>query len=138
MIRITELPLPLDYTPEALRQAIVKRLKIRDAELLSHTLFKRSYDARKKNTGILFICIVDVKLADEDAVLRRFAKDRQISAVRSVENESTMRISSHQRSDSMHSAMFCSSLRVVTIAEIAGRVLVVAMARQAYHRRDSA
>ena len=34
MIRITELALPLDYTPEALRQAVVKRLKIRDAELL--------------------------------------------------------------------------------------------------------
>ena len=34
MIRITELPLPLDYTPEALRQAVVKRLKIRDADLL--------------------------------------------------------------------------------------------------------
>jgi uncharacterized protein len=79
VIRITELPLPLDYTPEALRQAIVKRLKIRDADLLEHTLFKRSYDARKKNTGILFICIVDVKLADEAAVLKRFPKDRQIS-----------------------------------------------------------
>ena len=60
MIRITELPLPLDYTPEALRQAIVKRLKIRESDLLGHTLFKRSYDARKKNTGIVFICIVDV------------------------------------------------------------------------------
>jgi len=78
VIRITELPLPLDYTPEALRAAVVKRLKIRDTELLEHTLFKRSYDARKKNTGILFICIVDVKVADEAAVLRRFAQDRQI------------------------------------------------------------
>jgi uncharacterized FAD-dependent dehydrogenase len=78
VIRITELPLPLDYTPEALRQAIVKRLKIRDSDLLEHTLFKRSYDARKKNTGILFICIVDVVVADEAAVLRRFARDRQI------------------------------------------------------------
>ena len=79
MIRITELALPLDYTPEALRQAVVKRLKIRDADLLELTLFKRSYDARKKNTAILFICIVDVKLADEAAVLKRFARDRQIS-----------------------------------------------------------
>ena len=78
MIRITELALPLDYTPEALRQAVVKRLKIRDAELLELTLFKRSYDARKKNTGIFFICIVDVKVADEAAVLKRFARDRQI------------------------------------------------------------
>jgi uncharacterized FAD-dependent dehydrogenase len=78
VIRITELPLPLDYTPEALRAGIVKRLKIRDADLLEHTLFKRSYDARKKNTGILFICIVDVTVADEAAVLKRFARDRQI------------------------------------------------------------
>jgi len=78
VIRITELPLPLDYTPEALRQAIVKRLKIRDADLLEHTLFKRSYDARKKNTGILFICIVDVTVVDEAAILKRFARDRQI------------------------------------------------------------
>ena len=79
MIRITELALPLDYTPEALRAAVVRRLKIRDADLVDFTLFKRSYDARKKNTGILFICIVDVTLADEAAVLKRFVRDRQIS-----------------------------------------------------------
>jgi len=79
VIRITELALPLDYTPEALRQAIVKRLRIRDAELLEYTLFKRSYDARKKNTGILFICIVDATLQDEAAVLERFGRDRQVS-----------------------------------------------------------
>jgi len=78
LIRITELPLPLDYTPEALRDAVVKRLRIRDADLLELTLFKRSYDARKKNTGILFICIVDVQVADEAGVLKRLARDRQI------------------------------------------------------------
>jgi uncharacterized FAD-dependent dehydrogenase len=78
VIRITELPLPLDYTPEVLRQAVVKRLKIRDADLLSHTLFKRSHDARKKNTGIVFICIVDVTVTDEPGVLKRFARDRQV------------------------------------------------------------
>jgi uncharacterized FAD-dependent dehydrogenase len=78
VLRITELPLPLDYTPEALRTAVVKRLKIRDTELLEHTLFKRSYDARKKNTAIFFICIVEAKVADEAAVLKRFAQDRQI------------------------------------------------------------
>ena len=78
MIRITELALPLDYTPETMRQAIVRRLKLRDDELLEHTLFKRSYDARKKNTGILFICIVDVTVADEAAVLKRFARDAQV------------------------------------------------------------
>ena len=78
VIRITELPLPLDYTPEALRQAVLKRLAIADAELLDFTLFKRSYDARKKNSGILFVCIVDVTVRDEAAVLQRFARDRQV------------------------------------------------------------
>ena len=79
MIRITELSLPLDYPPDALRKAVVKRLRIGDADLLECTLFKRSYDARKKNSGILFICIVDITVRDEAAVLKRFARDRQIS-----------------------------------------------------------
>jgi uncharacterized protein len=78
VIRITELPLPLGYAPDALRQAILKRLGIPGADLLDFTLFKRSYDARKKNSGILFICIVDVAVRDEAAVLRSFAQDRQI------------------------------------------------------------
>ncbi|HXC58362.1 MAG TPA: NAD(P)/FAD-dependent oxidoreductase [Steroidobacteraceae bacterium] len=78
MIRITELPLPLDYTPEGLRRAVVERLAIADDALLDLTLFKRSYDARKKNSGILFICIVDVQVRDEAAVLRRNARDRSI------------------------------------------------------------
>ena len=49
----------------------MKRLAIADAELLDFTLFKRSYDARKKNSAILFICIVDVTVRDEAAVLQR-------------------------------------------------------------------
>ena len=79
MIRITELPLALDYTPETLRQAVLKRLALPAADLLDFTLFKRSYDARKKNNAILFICTVDVTLRDEAAVLKRFARDRQVS-----------------------------------------------------------
>ena len=78
MIRIAELSLPLDYTPEALRSCILKRLSIDAADLLDFTLFKRSHDARKKNSGILFACIVDVTVRDEAAVLRRCAGDRHV------------------------------------------------------------
>jgi uncharacterized FAD-dependent dehydrogenase len=77
VIRITELPLPLDYPPDALRTAVLKRLQIRDADLLEVSLFKRSYDARKKH-AIKFICIVDVTVQDEAAVLKRFARDAQV------------------------------------------------------------
>jgi len=77
VIRITELALPLDYPPDALRKAVLKRLQIADADLLDVQLFKRSHDARKKY-AIRFICIVDVSLRDEAAVLKRFAKDAQV------------------------------------------------------------
>jgi uncharacterized FAD-dependent dehydrogenase len=77
VIRITELAVPLDYPPDALRRAIVQRLRIRDEELLDYVLFKRSHDARKKH-AIKFVCIVDATLSNEAEVLDRFAQDRQI------------------------------------------------------------
>src|ERR1700739_1543274 len=78
MLRITELRLPLDHPEDALRPAIVARLGVRDAELASFTVFKRSYDARKK-TAIVLIYTIDCELAaDEPAVLARFAGDPHV------------------------------------------------------------
>jgi len=77
MLRITELRLPLDHAPHALRQAIVARLGVRDADLAAYTVFKRSYDARKKSAVVL-IYTVDCELADESAVLARQGADAQL------------------------------------------------------------
>ncbi len=78
MIRITELQLPLDHPAEALRVAIVKRLKISDTDLLDFTVFKRSYDARKKNSEIMFVYIIDLQVKNEAKILTRFADDKNI------------------------------------------------------------
>lgn len=78
MIRITELQLPLDHPAEALRTAIVKRLKIKDTDLLDFTVFKRSYDARKKNSEITFVYIIDLRANSEEKILNRFADDKNI------------------------------------------------------------
>lgn len=78
MIRITELQLPLDHPADALRTAIVKRLKIKDSDLLDFTVFKRSYDARKKNSEITFVYIIDLQANNEDKILGRFADDKNI------------------------------------------------------------
>jgi uncharacterized FAD-dependent dehydrogenase len=75
MLRLTELSLPLDTDPQALRNAILRRLKISDADLLDFTVFKRSYDARKKNSAILFVYIIDLRARNEAAILERFAGD---------------------------------------------------------------
>lgn len=78
MIRITELQLPLDHPAEALRAAVVKRLKIKDTDLLDFTVFKRSYDARKKNSEITFVYIIDLQANHEEKILQRFADDKNI------------------------------------------------------------
>jgi len=78
MIRITELALPLDHAPDALRLAITRRLGIADQDLIDLTVFKRSYDARKKNTEITFVYIIDVSCRHEQAILSRLAGDTHI------------------------------------------------------------
>ena len=77
MLRINELKLPLDHAEGDLRQALVARLGIADAELISFTIFKRSYDARKKS-AIVLIYALDAELADEVAVLARLAHDAHV------------------------------------------------------------
>lgn len=78
MIRITELQLPLDHSAEALPAAIVKRLKINATDLLGFTVFKRSYDARKKNSEINFVYIIDLHTNNDEKILNRFAEDKNI------------------------------------------------------------
>jgi uncharacterized FAD-dependent dehydrogenase len=78
VIRITELSLPLDSDTSSLRKALLRRLRIGDADLLNFSVFKRSYDARKKSSAILFVYIIDVEVRDEAAVLARFASDHNV------------------------------------------------------------
>ena len=77
MLRLTELRLPLDHAEGALRQAILSRLGVRDADLAAFTVFKRAYDARKK-TAIQLIYTVDCEVAGEAAVLGRLGADPHV------------------------------------------------------------
>jgi len=77
MLRITELRLPLNHAADALRPAIVQRLGINDAALTDYTVFKRSYDARKRS-AVQLIYTVDCALADEAAVSARLQDDPHV------------------------------------------------------------
>jgi uncharacterized protein len=70
MLRINELKLPLNHPDAALRDAILARLGIADAELLDFAVYKRSYDARKKS-AIVLIYSIDATVADDKAVLAK-------------------------------------------------------------------
>ncbi|KVW99486.1 NAD(P)/FAD-dependent oxidoreductase [Thiobacillus denitrificans] len=77
MLRLTELKLPLDHPPEALRAAILQRLDLADDELVGFSIFKRSYDARKKH-ALLMVYAVDVEVRNEAALLKKFRDDRHL------------------------------------------------------------
>jgi uncharacterized FAD-dependent dehydrogenase len=64
MLRLTDIKLPLDHGPDALKAAILKALKLPAAELLDFQVFRRAHDARNRS-AIAYIYAVDVTLKDE-------------------------------------------------------------------------
>ncbi len=77
MLRINELKLPLNHPEPALREAILARLGVRDADLVDFSVYKRSYDARKK-TAIVLIYSIDAEVRGEAAVLARLKSDQHV------------------------------------------------------------
>ena len=77
MLRLSGLKLPLDHPAEAMPAAICDRLGLDPHELLGHVVVRRGNDARKRS-AIQLVYTVDVDLADEAAVLARFAGDHDV------------------------------------------------------------
>jgi uncharacterized FAD-dependent dehydrogenase len=74
MLRLNEVKLPLEHDEAALPAAILARLGIDAADLLGFTVFKRSYDARKRSAVVL-IYSLHVEVRNEAAVLARLQHD---------------------------------------------------------------
>ena len=77
MLRLTELKLPLSHPPDALTKAVAERLGVAPGALMGCTIVRRAHDARRKS-AILMVYSVDVSVADESAVLARFAGDHRV------------------------------------------------------------
>jgi uncharacterized FAD-dependent dehydrogenase len=78
MIRLTELKLPLEHAPEALPALIAKTLGVAPGDITRHTVYKRSYDARKAELQQVYIVDVEVPAALETALLAKFAQNPHI------------------------------------------------------------
>ncbi len=70
MFRLNEVKLPLNHAEADLRSAIVQKLNLDSPDLVDFTIFKRSYDARKKS-NIALVYQLDIELTPngEAAVL---------------------------------------------------------------------
>ena len=77
MLRLNQIKLPLDHAAADIKAAILARLGIPDPMLVGYTVFKRSYDARKKS-AIVLIYALDVVTTDDQAILLRMQEDRDV------------------------------------------------------------
>jgi len=77
MLRLTEIRLPLDHSPDDLRSTILNRFQIKAETLLDFTVARRGYDARKRN-AIVVVYTLDVEVADEAKLLQKFSNDHHV------------------------------------------------------------
>ncbi len=83
MLRITEIKLPLitsaetGHTDAEIRAALVKKLAINAADIISFSIFRRGVDARKSH-AILFVYSLDVVVNGEAKLLAKLAKDPHV------------------------------------------------------------
>ena len=88
MLRLNELKMPLDHTDADLTQAVIERLGIGAKDLLDVSIFKRSYDARKKSR-IVLIYQLDLTLAaaTEEMLLARPIKIARLQPSPNIDYE---------------------------------------------------
>lgn len=95
MLRLTDIQLPLNHAEADLGSAILKRLKIEASDLTSFSIFKRSYDARKK-TAIVLIYTVDAEVNNEAAILAT-TKDIQGQSKISITPDTSYKFVAHAK-----------------------------------------
>ncbi len=74
MIRVSNIKIGIDDDISLIKSLLLKKLKIRESELEKYYIFKESIDARKKGK-IDFVYTIDVKVKNEDKLLKKGIKD---------------------------------------------------------------
>ncbi|MFT8719583.1 NAD(P)/FAD-dependent oxidoreductase [Acetobacter sp.] len=84
MIRVSEIRLPLEHEPEALREALAARLGVAGDAIEEISVVRRGYDARKRG-HIFLVYTLDCAVPDEAVLLQTKADDPQIRATPQTE-----------------------------------------------------
>ena len=77
MIRINEIKLSLDSTPEDLTGAICSILRLNESEITQYKIVKKSVDARKKS-NVFFTYCVNVSVRGDEAGIIKRAKSKKV------------------------------------------------------------
>ncbi|KGJ89479.1 NAD(P)/FAD-dependent oxidoreductase [Thalassotalea sp. ND16A] len=79
MIRLTNVKLALNHQENELQQAVLNLLDISEEQLINFTMFKRGYDARRKN-AIILMYTLDVDTTCNAELLAKHDKNPNIKA----------------------------------------------------------
>ena len=124
MLRLTDIILPLEHSPDAIRAAALKRLRIPSSELVSVSVFKRAHDARKKS-AIVYIYTLDVRLRDEAAVMRRLSSDAHVRPAPDMDYRFVTRAPSHMaRRPLIVGAGPCGLFAALVLAQMGFRPII--------------
>ncbi|WP_300276966.1 NAD(P)/FAD-dependent oxidoreductase [Peptacetobacter sp.] len=74
MLRVSNLKMNIDEDINILKKLILKKLRIKDSDLVGYSIYKESIDARKKD-NMTFVYTVDVEIKNEEKILKRNPKD---------------------------------------------------------------
>jgi len=78
MLRLTDLKLGLDHAEGEIEAAVLKRLDLKPQDLLGYCVYRRAVDARKRS-AIALTYTLDIEVRNEAAVLKRFARARNVA-----------------------------------------------------------
>jgi uncharacterized FAD-dependent dehydrogenase len=124
MLRLTELKLPLDHAPDALRDAVLARLGIAPTDLLHLTIARRGYDARRRS-AISLVYAADVALRHEAAVLARHAEDPRIRPTPDTRYHLPVHVTAPARRPVVIGTGPCGLMAALTLAEMGFRPLIL-------------
>ncbi|WP_091542376.1 NAD(P)/FAD-dependent oxidoreductase [Alkaliphilus peptidifermentans] len=83
MIRVAEIKVSIDADEDKLKTEILRKLKIKEEELVNFWIYKKSLDARKKDQ-IAFVYTLDVELKKEKEFLKKY-KGQHVSPTPDME-----------------------------------------------------
>ena len=124
MIRVTQLKLPLGHAPEALKAALLKRLKLPAEALSGFSVFKRAHDARNKQ-AIAWIYTLDVTVKNEADLLRRFARDPDIRPAPDMTYKFVARAPAQIRRPLVIGAGPCGLFAALVLAQMGFRPIIL-------------
>lgn len=124
MLRLTEVKLPLDHPPEALRAAALARLGVAPEALGEVRVFRRGYDARRRS-AIHLVYTLDVAVRGEAALLARFAADPHVNAAPDTAYRLTARAAPGGPRPVVIGAGPCGLLAALLLAQMGFRPIIL-------------